>query len=89
MNNTFNLFKRIKDTEQAELITTLLFSYDQLKTKTSSVTEDLLYSYLIVWKRRYANELYENKIRELSKSLTLMKMIDIDYTHGFKNVDIY
>lgn len=89
VNNTFNLFKRIKDTEQAELITTLLFSYDQLKTKTSSVTEDLLYSYLIEWEKRYANELYENKIRELSKSLTSMKMIDIDYTHGFKNVDIY
>lgn len=51
VNKTFQLFKRIKDTNQAELITTILFSFDVLKDQNDTVTENMLYEYIVDWKK--------------------------------------
>ncbi|WP_416326804.1 macro domain-containing protein [[Eubacterium] hominis] len=52
VNKTYDLFKRIKDTNHAELITTILFSFDQLATENTVVTENLLFDYIIDWKKK-------------------------------------
>lgn len=85
VNKTFKLFQRVKDSQQAELITTILFSFDQLKA--DNVTENDLFNYIIEWKPRYNSENYENRIRELSRGLTAMRLINVDYSHDFKPSD--
>lgn len=84
VNKTFHLFKRIKDSTQAELVTSILFSFDILKENNQDVTEDMVYQYIVDWKKRYDDECSEVRIRELTKSLTGMKLIDIDYSKGYK-----
>ena len=83
VNKTFQLFKRIKDTNQAELITTILYSYDILKETHDHVTENMIYSYIVEWKKRLNDHKNEMRIRELTKSLTGMKLIDTDYTKDY------
>lgn len=83
VNKTFQLFKRIKDTHQAELITTILFSFDTLKETNSEVTENMIYQYIVDWKKRYSDYQSELKIRELIKSLTGMNLIATDYSKDY------
>lgn len=83
VNKTFQLFKRVKDTNQAELITTILYSYDILKETHDYVTENMIYSYIVEWKKRLNDQKSEMRIRELIKSLTGMKLIDTDYTKDY------
>lgn len=82
-NKTFQLFRRIKDTTQAELITTILFSYDSLKEEYDVVTETMIYQYVIDWKKRYSDKKNELRIRELTKFLTSMKLISTDYSKDY------
>ena len=51
VNKTIDLFSRIKNTEQAEMITTVMFSYDYLlKTKKDSLVLDSeIYDYVVDW----------------------------------------
>ena len=51
VNKTFELFQRIKDTLQAELITTILYSYDQLADENIKVTENALFNFIIECKK--------------------------------------
>lgn len=89
VNKTFQLFQKIKDIEQAELITTILFSYDQLSLQNELITENCLFDYIINCEKRYNTPNYEKQIRELSKNLTSMELINIDYSRDFKEYDIY
>ena len=70
----------MKDTNQAELITTILFSFDNLKETYHEVTENMIYQYILEWKKRFSGYQSELKIRELIKSLTGMNLIATDYT---------
>lgn len=54
INRTFQLFKRIKDTTQAELITIILFSFDILKETYHEITENMIYEYITEWKKDIA-----------------------------------
>lgn len=82
-NKTFQLFKRVKDTTQAELITTILFSFDTLKDIYNEVTENMIYQYIVEWKKRYSDYQSELRIRELIKSLTRMNLIATDYSKDY------
>jgi O-acetyl-ADP-ribose deacetylase (regulator of RNase III)/uncharacterized protein YwgA len=89
VNQTFKLFKRIKDTTQAELVTTILFSYDQLLDENKTVSENMIYEYVIDWKKRYNNVKSEMRIREIIKSLAAMELMEVDYSRDFVNDIIF
>ena len=48
-DKTFDLFSRVKSTDQAEMITTVLFSYDEIE-KEEQPTEQQIYNHVIKWK---------------------------------------
>ena len=89
VNKTYQLFKRIKDTEQAELICTILYSFDELKKKQSSITENDLLAYMQNWKKKYKSADYEYMIRDVCQDLTYMHLMDMDYSHGYIIRDCY
>ncbi|WP_249029398.1 type II toxin-antitoxin system antitoxin DNA ADP-ribosyl glycohydrolase DarG [Tannockella kyphosi] len=87
VNSVFQLFRRLKDTQQSELVTTILYSFDQLQLYDENVTENKLFEYIAEWKNRYDNDDYEKRIRELSRDLTSMGLMDVNYSKDYKEYD--
>ena len=89
VNKTYRLFQRIKDVSQAKMLTTILYSYDQLILTNKNVTEDQLYEYIIDWKKRFNTFENEVQIREFIRYLTSTGFISVDYSMGIKDNLIY
>lgn len=53
VNRAIDLFSRIKSTDHAEMITTVLFSYDSLIKKGETISEKDIYHYVVSWKPRW------------------------------------
>jgi uncharacterized protein YwgA/O-acetyl-ADP-ribose deacetylase (regulator of RNase III) len=88
VNKTYKLFQRIKDASQAELITTILYSFDQLRISNDKINEEQLYKYIINWKKRFNTPENEIKIRELIRYLASRDFIQMDYSMGI-NKDLF
>lgn len=54
-SDTVNLLSRIKNTEQAEMISTILFSFDELRQYNSAVTEKAIFDHIHDWKKWWGN----------------------------------
>lgn len=48
---TVDLLSRIKNTDQAEMITTVLFTFDELSQKNTAVTEKAIFDHIHQWKK--------------------------------------
>lgn len=53
---TIDLMSRIRNTDQAEMIATVLFSYDELLESNLSVTEGQIFEHVLKWKPRWKNK---------------------------------
>lgn len=84
MKKTYNLFKKIQNAKQAELITTIIFAFDSLNSiYKDNVDDERIINRILNWKKRYNNDYQISQIKELLLSLTDMKLIDIK----FNNID--
>lgn len=68
-DKTFDLLSRIQSTSQAEMIATVLFSYDELTS--SPVTEQAVFDHVLKWKPRWKSE-KEPEIKETIISLSAL-----------------
>ena len=69
MDKTIDLFARIKNTAQAELITTVIFAERYLSLNNDNVSENDIYNYIIEWKPKWKTEKADtlpDTIRELA-----------------------
>ena len=73
LEKSVDLFCRIKDTGQAELITTILFSYDQLLRAGDTSEQDIL-NYVLNWKRRWQDN-KESEIQRTTRNLAMLGWI--------------
>lgn len=48
-----DLLTRIKSTDHAEMVATVLFSYDELSAQSSQVTDFDIFNHVLSWKRRW------------------------------------
>lgn len=87
VNRVYTIFKGIRNATQAELITTILFSYDELKKGNEVITENQLYNYIIDWKGNRLEYKNETTIRDFIKSLCFDRMISVDYSKDFVDYD--
>lgn len=74
LHKTVDLFCRIKNTDQAEMMTTVVFSFDNLAAQRDSVTEDDILQYVLDWKKRWA-ESKQDEIRHTIRSLSMLGWI--------------
>lgn len=79
-DKTFDLLSRIRSTEQAEIITTVLFSYDELSSKDRSVTEKQIFEHTLNWKSHWKGE-KEETIKSTIASLSTLGWMTPDGTH--------
>ena len=82
-NQVYLIFKGIRNASQAEIVSTILFSYDELSKEYKTITEDMLYQYVYKWKQNHNNFSDELVIRDFIKSLCFDHMINIDYSKDF------
>lgn len=73
-DKAFDLLSRIRSTEQAEIIATVLFSYDELSEKNTSVTEEQILEHTMSWKPHWKPE-KENAVKTSISSLSVLGWI--------------
>jgi uncharacterized protein YwgA len=75
IDKTVDLFSRIKNTEQAEEVTTVLFAARKLKKKgdAEAVSEQDIYQYIISWKKSWDKE---DKRKAIGGAIRNLEMLD-------------
>lgn len=56
VKKTVDLFGRVKSTDQAEMIATVLYSYDQLAQERDVISDKDVYDYVLDWKPHWKTE---------------------------------
>lgn len=70
-----DLFCRVRNTEHAELISTIIYGYDELRKEKKSVTMQELIDYILKWKRRWTER--ADEIENTAQSLAGLKWIQL------------
>lgn len=79
VNTAIDLLGRIKSTEHAEMIATVLFSYDELSEKNQKVADSEVLSHVLAWKPRW-KEAKEKEICTTISYLSYLHWITPVYT---------
>jgi len=79
---TVDLFSRIKDTNQAEEVTTVLYSVRALKDKLGNelVTEQDVFNYIIEWKKSWASDDKKEAIALSIRNLEMLGWMKVGYS---------
>jgi len=77
---TVDLFSRIKDTEQAEEVLTVLFASRQIKLARPSaeLTEDDLYKFIVDWKKAWAKPEKKAAVGDAIRSLAVLGWLRVN-----------
>ena len=68
---TIDLFNRVKNTEQAEIIATVMYAFDELKIN-GDVQDIDVYNYVMDWKPHWK----DNKIETVCDTIANLTMLD-------------
>ena len=79
MVKTVDLFGRIKSTEQAEMVATVLYSYEELNKSGNQESDKDVYDYVIDWKP-YWKEEKEFEICDTIHNLAMMSLITVKHS---------
>lgn len=77
--HALDLLSRLKNTDQAELVTSIIYSYFDLLKNKDVVYEDEVATYLLDWKRKYDTKDYRTHINEICNFLSLNNVIQLAY----------
>lgn len=76
VEKTVDLFGRVKSTDQAEIIATVLFSYDQLAMIAESVSDKDVYDFVLDWKPHWKKE-KEFEVCEAIQNMAMLSLVKI------------
>lgn len=82
IEKTVDLFSRIKSTEQAEEVMTVLFASRQLKRSRSNVTEQDMLSYILEWKKAWRTEEKTAAVASTIRNLVLLGWLQVDISEA-------
>ena len=86
-NKVFDLLSRVKSTDQAEVLATILFSFDKLSEKEQP-TEQQIFDYVLQWKPRWKNQKESDLIATIG-DLASLGWMKPRTDCGMLNNDIY
>lgn len=78
INKMIDIFTRIKNTEQAELYSTIIFSYYELKRNSTDIDCKSLINYIIKWKPHWNKFNKIEDIKKAIKGLVVLKYINVN-----------
>ena len=73
VQKTVDLFGRIKRTEQAEMIATVLYSYDEIQKKQENISDKDIYDFILDWKPHWR----EDKEYEVCNTIHNLAMLSL------------
>jgi len=79
IEKTVDLFSRIKNTDQAEEVTTILYSAKDLSKENKKVTEDDVLHYIIGWKKTWNNPLKKESVIDSIRNLEALGWINLTH----------
>jgi O-acetyl-ADP-ribose deacetylase (regulator of RNase III)/uncharacterized protein YwgA len=84
IDKTVDLFSRIKNTDQAEEVTTVIYTAKELKKfeKSGKVSEEDVLSFISEWKKQWANEKKIRSIASTIRNLQMLSWIKLEYSES-------
>jgi O-acetyl-ADP-ribose deacetylase (regulator of RNase III)/uncharacterized protein YwgA len=80
---TVDLFSRIKNTEQAEEVLTVLFASRQLKAKSQrEIAEQELYDYVLDWKKSWRTEEKKQAVASAIRNLVMLGWMRLQFSES-------
>lgn len=79
ISRTVDLFSRIKDTNQAEEVTTILYSVNDLCKKNPKLSEEELLNYIINWKKSWSDSPKIESVSDSIRNLEAMGWIKLNH----------
>lgn len=79
MKKTVDLFGRIKSTEQAEMVATVLYSYDELNNGKEKVSDKDVYNYVMSWKPHWKKE-KNYEVCDTIHNLAMLSLISVTHS---------
>ena len=78
---TVDLFSRIKDTEQAEEVLTVLFASRQLKRakRSPEIDEQDIYEFIVSWKKTWSTDEKREAISDAVKNLAVLGWLNVRF----------
>ena len=76
VRKTVDLFGRVKSTDQAEMIATVLYSYDQLTQDKTLVSDKDVYDDVLEWKPRWKEE-KEFELGDTIQNMAMLSLINV------------
>ncbi len=86
LDKTVDLFCRIKNTNQAEMMATVMFSYDNLKKQIKNVTEKDIFDDVLDWKKHWLG-VKEDEIRSTIRNLLILGWIQPEISFSIDEDD--
>lgn len=74
---TVDLFGRVKSTEQAEMISTVLYAYDQLRDMKNDIWDEDILEYVLDWKPHWKKE-KEFELCDSIQNMAMLSLIEIN-----------
>ena len=79
VKKTVDLFGRVKSTEQAEMIATVLYSYDQISKEKRVISDKDVYDYVLDWKPHWKEE-KEFELCETIQNMAMLSLMKVSYS---------
>lgn len=89
IEKTVDLFSRIKDSEQAEEVATVLYTSKKLEESRSSVSEADIINYIVKWKKSWNKQDKIESLVTTIRNLTCLRWINSIYSPGLKSSEDY
>jgi len=79
-----DLFMRIKDTKQAEEVTTVFYVIRKLKKQKEAVSENEIYDEILNWKKRWDEPEKKKSIASTIRNLGMLSWIKADFSDSLE-----
>lgn len=79
VRKTVDLFGRVKSTDQAEVITTVLFSYDQMAKEMECISDKDVYDFVLDWEPHWKGE-KEFEVCEAIHNMAMLSLMNIAHS---------
>jgi O-acetyl-ADP-ribose deacetylase (regulator of RNase III)/uncharacterized protein YwgA len=80
MKKTVDLFGRVKSTDQAEMIATVLYSYDELNNEKQKISDKDVYDFVMNWKPHWAQE-KNYEVCDTIHNLAMLSLISVTHSN--------
>lgn len=89
ISKTTNLFERIKTTEKAEEVTSIIFVLRELKKEQEEVSDFEVLNDLLTWKKRWDKPEKKESLVNSIKNLAVLRWIDINFSQELDSYDLF